>query len=54
MHKVKLVIFDLDGTLVNAYTAIIKSFNFVMKRMGYKVKKASIVKKAVGRGDKGK
>ena len=33
--RIQLVIFDLDGTLFNAYPAIAKSFNFAMKKMGY-------------------
>ncbi|MFH1411342.1 MAG: HAD family hydrolase [Candidatus Omnitrophota bacterium] len=52
MDTIEVVIFDLDGTLVNAYAAITKSFNFVMKKMGYPQKKNGIIKKAVGWGDK--
>lgn len=49
---IKLVIFDLDGTLVDAYPAITKSFNFVMGKLGYKAQSASVIRKAVGWGDK--
>ena len=47
MHK-KLFIFDLDGTLVNAYPAIISSFNFTMSKLGYRPKKEAVIKRAVG------
>mgnify|MGYP001564941814 CR=1 FL=1 len=47
----KLFIFDLDGTLVNAYPAIISSFNFTMSKLGYRPKKEAVIKRAVGWGD---
>ncbi len=47
----KLFIFDLDGTLVDAYAAIAISFNFTMKRLGYPVVRESVIRKAVGWGD---
>ena len=50
MHK-KLFIFDLDGTLVDAYPAIIASFNFAMLEFGYPAQSDRVIKKAVGRGD---
>ncbi len=49
--SVKLVIFDLDGTLVNAYGAIVNSFNYTMRRLNFPLKSAFIIKKAVGWGD---
>jgi len=52
MDDIKLIIFDLDGTLVDAYAAITKSFNFAMKKMGYQQKKLVTIKKAVGWGDR--
>ena len=33
---IKSVIFDLDGTLVDAYEAIIQSVNFTLKQLDYK------------------
>lgn len=48
---VKLIIFDLDGTLVNAYPAIIKSFNYTMRKMDYPKQDALIIRRAVGWGD---
>jgi len=51
MKKLKLIIFDLDGTLIDAYEAITKSFNFAMKRFGYPRQSRSVVRRAVGWGD---
>lgn len=50
--KLKLFIFDLDGTLVNAYPAITESFNYTMEKTGYPLQSADIIRKAVGWGDK--
>jgi len=52
MKETKLIIFDLDGTLVNAYPAIIKSFNYTMEALGYFHRKDSVIRRAVGWGDK--
>ena len=51
MPALKLIIFDLDGTLVDAYPAITASFNRTMKAFGYPRQKASIIRRAVGWGD---
>jgi len=51
MDNIKLVIFDLDGTLIDAYTAIEKSVNYVMKKLGYPLRSYSVIRKAVGAGD---
>ncbi len=51
MQNIKLVIFDLDGTLVNAYAAINSSFNYVMRKLGLKPKSAGLIRRAVGWGD---
>ncbi len=48
---IKLIIFDLDGTLVNAYAAIAESFNFTMEKMGLPQQRLSKIKRAVGWGD---
>jgi phosphoglycolate phosphatase len=50
--KIRLVIFDLDGTLVNAYPAIIQSFNYTMHKLGYPLQQDLAIRKAVGWGDK--
>jgi phosphoglycolate phosphatase len=52
MPHIKLVIFDLDGTLVDAYTAITESFNYTMTRCGYPRQDARYIRRAVGWGDR--
>src|SRR3989338_4977766 len=47
-----LFIFDLDGTLVDAYRAIEQSLNFTRKKMGLSKVGFLKVKKSVGHGDK--
>lgn len=49
---IKLIIFDLDGTLVNAYQAIISSVNFTLRKIGYPAQSSQKILKAVGWGDK--
>lgn len=49
---IKLIIFDLDGTLIDAYGAIEESLNFVLKNLGYKKASLYQVKVNVGLGDK--
>ena len=51
-EPIKLIVFDLDGTLVNAYPAITRSFNHVMREFGYPAQSALVIRKAVGFGDK--
>jgi phosphoglycolate phosphatase len=46
----RLVIFDLDGTLVDAYPAIYRSFNFVMRAFGAPQQSHPVIKRAVGWG----
>jgi len=52
MPEIKLVIFDLDGTLVDAYKAISASFNYTMSSLGYPEQKPDTIRRAVGWGDK--
>jgi len=52
MENIKLVIFDLDGTLIDAYAAISNSFNYVMRRLGLKTQSRSLIRSLVGWGDK--
>ncbi|MFH1407399.1 MAG: HAD family hydrolase [Candidatus Omnitrophota bacterium] len=49
--KPALIIFDLDGTLVDAYKPIVRSFNYTMRALGYPKKGAPTIKRAVGWGD---
>ena len=51
MKEGKLIIFDLDGTLVDAYPAINKSFNYAMQKIGYPKQDALPIRRAVGWGD---
>lgn len=53
MKDIKLIVFDLDGTLVNAYEAITKSFNYTMRKLHYPLMDAYIIRRAVGWGDEG-
>lgn len=48
----KLFIFDVDGTLVDAYKAIALSLNFTLKSLGYPRVSLQEVKMKVGRGDR--
>jgi len=49
--EVKLVIFDLDGTLVNAYRAVAESVNFTMRAMGFAERSRDLIRRSVGWGD---
>lgn len=51
MENIKLVIFDLDGTLVDAYAAIGSSFNYLMRKLGLKPQSLSVIRRLVGWGD---
>jgi len=51
MNNIKLVIFDLDGTLIDAYPAINSSFNYVMRKLKLKQQTAFSIRRSVGWGD---
>ena len=51
MDNIKLIIFDIDGTLVDAYSAIEKSVNYAMKKMGYPLRNYITIRRVVGGGD---
>ncbi len=51
MKNIELIIFDLDGTLVDAYRAIIRSFNFTMQKLNYPRQDDLTIRRAVGWGD---
>jgi len=51
MQNLRLIIFDLDGTLIDAYAAINSSFNYTLRKLGLKPQKASVIRAAVGWGD---
>lgn len=49
---IRLIIFDLDGTLVDAYPAITRSFNYTMQKLGIPRQKSLVIRRQVGWGDK--
>lgn len=49
---IKLVLFDLDGTLVDAYRAVHQSVNHTITALGFKARSYDEIKRAVGMGDK--
>lgn len=51
MQKKRALIFDLDGTLVDAYPAIIRSFNYTMRKLGLPGQPDLVIRRAVGEGD---
>ncbi|MFA6384051.1 MAG: HAD-IA family hydrolase [Candidatus Omnitrophota bacterium] len=50
---IDLIVFDLDGTLIDAYPAIIRSFNYTMRRIACPVRDEAVIRRAVGWGDRG-
>ncbi len=52
LEEKKLFIFDLDGTLTDAYRAIEKSLNFTRSKLGYEPVSFNAVKKNIGNGDR--
>ena len=49
-RKIKCVIFDLDGTLVDAYKAVAASVNFMRAQFGRPPADDAAIKRTVGRG----
>ena len=49
---IKLVIFDLDGTLVNAYPAVSRSVNYTLGALGFAPRSDAEIKRSVGSGDR--
>lgn len=52
LKAIRLVIFDLDGTLVDAHEAIIRSVNYTLGRLGLLQQRPGIILKSVGWGDR--
>lgn len=52
MNRKRLFIFDLDGTIADAYTAIWKSLNFTRGKFGLGPVSYNEAKRKVGRGDR--
>jgi len=51
-RKIQLVIFDLDGTLMDAYGPVARSINYTMKKMGLPLMGHKTIRKNVGWGVK--
>ena len=51
-NMIKLVIFDLDGTLVNAYPAVSQSVNYTLNALGFAPRTHADIKRSVGGGDR--
>jgi len=49
---IKLIIFDLDGTLVNAYPAVSQSVNYTLNSLGFAPRSHAEIKRSVGGGDR--
>ncbi|MFH2068520.1 MAG: HAD family hydrolase [Candidatus Omnitrophota bacterium] len=49
----KLFIFDLDGTLINAYPAIVESMNYTLRRLNHPEAEPEKIIRAVGTGNDG-
>ena len=49
---IKVIAFDLDGTLINAYPAVEESINFLMKTFGLPIVDGDVIKRTVGLGDR--
>jgi len=52
MNDLRLVIFDLDGTLVDAYKAVASSLNYALNQTGHASVNDALIKRTVGWGDR--
>lgn len=52
MPTIKLIIFDLDGTLVNAYKAVCESLNYALTMLGYPLADDLTIQRSVGWGER--
>ena len=50
--SLKLIIFDLDGTLVDAYRPVALSLNYAFKKVGLSSVEDEVIKRSVGWGDR--
>lgn len=50
-QHIKLVIFDLDGTLVDAFDAVTRSLNHTFRQVGYPLMSRKVVQRKVGWGE---
>jgi phosphoglycolate phosphatase len=52
MGKRRLMIFDLDGTLIDAYAAVVESVNVALKAVALPKRSLRVIKRSVGWGDR--
>lgn len=52
MGAIKLIIFDLDGTLVDAYKPVAASLNYALESVGLSALDSGQIKRSVGWGDR--
>ena len=50
--RIKLIIFDLDGTLVNAYRAVARSLNYALQKVNLSSVDHETIRRSVGWGDR--
>lgn len=50
-RPIRLIIFDLDGTLVDAYKPVAASLNYSLRLYGYRAQSAQTIRRSVGWGD---
>src|SRR5476651_1124289 len=50
--RFRAVVFDLDGTLVNAYQAVSQSVNYTFNVLGFASRSHADIKRSVGGGDR--
>ena len=51
-ERVRAVIFDLDGTLIDAYLPVIRSIHFALSRENFPLPSPGLIKRSVGWGDR--
>jgi phosphoglycolate phosphatase len=49
--NIRLIIFDLDGTLIDAFAAVTESVNYTLSRLGYPPVHGERIKRSVGWGE---
>jgi phosphoglycolate phosphatase len=49
---INLIIFDLDGTLIDAFDPLVQSLNFALQQCGYPAQDPELIKHSVGWGER--
>ncbi len=50
--SIRLIIFDLDGTLIDAFGPVSESLNYAMQQLGYPQQDQEVIKRSVGWGER--